>query len=239
MTTLGTIRGLLKDVDYAVTVKERQAGTDLGAVVRAKGRERVLLIDPAVDQDGEPTSAYWFASCPSDELLGADPLARSRYRRVPRRARTFAYVIAPSMTFLGTFGLIFLTAGAPRLVWLPALLIAVVIGWAPGLLGAWLWVKLMLRTEVLWVFMRIANGADYSLKPVVPPPVQQSDQNAGMRPFIIRAGWMKKVAAQDAARTLYSVKGRSFEKLEFAALVTIAIGLFALIFLVQALTEGA
>ena len=48
---------------------------------------------------------------------------------------------------------------------------------------------------------------------------------------------MKRVVRQDAARRLYRIGKKGADKVMFASLVVIALGLFALIFLVQAMIQ--
>ena len=57
--------------------------------------EEVLLVDPSFDDQGSPTSSYWFADLPAYELLKVDNQARSRYTRVPTRQRIMAWIAYP------------------------------------------------------------------------------------------------------------------------------------------------
>jgi hypothetical protein len=177
---------------------------------RKQKREQVLIIDAAVDETGDPTSAYWFAMVPVAELLSYDRHARSRYRRRPRGARIAVYMVSPFVTVALTFAAIFFSAPDPTALWIAALLLSVMFGWMPGLAFAWMFVRFRLRTVILWVFQRVtradasklglfapAGESRYILSAVVPPPLRVSqaapDTDGAIQKEVENMLWMRDI----------------------------------------------
>ena len=199
--------------------------------------EEVLIVDPSFDNEGKPTSSYWFAELPAYELLKVDKQARSRYTRVPKRQRIMAWIAFPLLTTFLTVMLLLFTLGPPVQSWLPALVLGALFGWMPGLLAAWLVIRAKLQTVVLWAMQRtiVNNGSKYAIEPITPSGL--ISDYIDDRVIVIRADYMKRVGRQDAARRLYRIGKKGADKVMFASLVVIALGLFALIFLVQAMIQ--
>ena len=206
--------------------------------------ERALIIDPINDEHDEPKTSIWFAEVPVHELLQVDANARARYTMNPKKKRLVTWLALPTGSIMITIAILLFSLGADTSALLPALVFGTLGGWPFGLIAAWIIVKKKLKIVALWTFNRIYidNGSKYQLEPITPSGLindyfAQSEANRD-KVIVIRGDYMKRVVKQLAARRLYRSRNSKADKIMFASLMVIALGLFALIFLVQAMTNN-
>ncbi len=205
--------------------------------------ETCIFLDPG----GEGETIYWRGSLPQDELLTIDPYGRARSVADAGQIRQLVYLIAPAVSFLLVFATAFLTFSPSSTAWLPAILISAVFGWEPGLLAAAAIHYRFLRPQATWLFRRVLvqsenvvldenlPGPLWSLEPIAPSiPVPHIEG----RPFVIRDDFMKRVSQQSAMRFTFRSRDATAKVIEMTSLVIIAVGLFALIFLVNAMVSN-
>jgi hypothetical protein len=204
--------------------------------------ETCIFLDPG----DEGSTIYWRGSLPQDALLSVDPYARSRSVADPGHIRKIVYFVGPAISFLLVFATAFLVFSPSSTAWLPSVLVSVLFGWEPGLLVAAAFNYAFLRPKATWLFKRVKaatpeppkEGEDqpeWSLEPVAPRMPVPHIQG---RPFVIRDDFMKRVSQQLAMRFTFRSRDTSRRAVEMTSLVVIAVGLFALIFLVNAMVSN-
>ena len=198
--------------------------------------ETCIFLDPG--EAGE--TVYWRGSLPQNDLLAIDPYARCRSVSGYDPLRKIIYFIGPAISFLLVFGTAFLVFSPSPTAWLPSVLVSAVFGWEPGLIAAAVIHYAFLRPRATWLFRRIASehpnpAAPWSLEPIAPSMPSPHIQG---RPFVIRDDFMKRVSQQLAMRFTFRNHGTNARAIEMTSLVVIAVGLFALIFLINAMVSN-
>ena len=140
---------------------------------------------------------------------------------------------------------------------MPSILISAVFGWELGLGAAALVHYFLLRPQATWLFRRIP--ADNS-NPGAPASIDVSAHRTDLfaapagyvavsapsmpvphiegRPFVIRDDFMKRVSQQLAMRFTFRSRNTTAKVIQMTSLVVIAVGMFALIFLVNAMVSN-